>query len=64
LGAAHSAWANWYLENEEYGKARQAIGAALKYEITLNLFAKWMLAWIAPKVARRFAPKSAFFFPK
>jgi hypothetical protein len=61
---AHRAWANWYLENEEYGKARQAMGAALKYQITLNMFAKWVLAWIAPKVARRFAPKSASFFPK
>ena len=40
------------------------MGAALKYQITLNMFAKWVLAWIAPKVARRFAPKSASFFPK
>ncbi len=64
LRAIHSAWANLYLENEEYSKARRATGAALKYEITLGLFAKWMLAWIAPKVARRFAPNSASFFPK
>jgi glycosyltransferase involved in cell wall biosynthesis len=63
LRAIHSAWANWYLENEEYDKARRAIGAALKYQITLTLIAKWMLAWIAPKVARRLAPKSASFFP-
>jgi glycosyltransferase involved in cell wall biosynthesis len=63
LSAIHSAWANLYLENEEYGKARRAIGAALKYEITLSLLAKWMLAWIAPRVARRIAPKSASFFP-
>lgn len=62
LRAIHSAWANWYLENEEYDKALRATGVALKYEITLTLLAKWILAWIAPKVARRIAPKSASFF--
>ena len=64
MRAAHSAWANWYLENGEYDKARRSIGAALKYEITVNLFIKWMLVWIAPRVARRIAPKSSSFFPK
>lgn len=62
LRATHSAWANWYLENDKYDKARQAIGAALKCEITLTLLAKWMLVRIAPKVARTIAPKSASFF--
>ena len=64
LRTTHSTWANLYLENGEYDKARRAIGAALKYEITFTLLAKWMIAWIAPKVARRIAPKSATFFPK
>jgi glycosyltransferase involved in cell wall biosynthesis len=63
LREIHSAWANFYLENEEYGKARRAIGTALKYEITPALLAKWMLVWVTPKVARRYTPKSASFFP-
>src|ERR1700733_13432172 len=41
LRAIHSAWANLYLEKEEYDKARRAISAALKYETTPTLLAKW-----------------------
>ncbi len=62
LRGIHSAWANWYLEIGDYGKARRAINAALKYEVTLPLLAKWTLAHLAPRVARKIAPKSGSFF--
>jgi glycosyltransferase involved in cell wall biosynthesis len=63
LRAIHSAWANLFLEKEEYGKACRAISMALAYGITPVLIAKWMLVWVTPKVARRYAPKSESFFP-
>src|SRR5208283_3297783 len=34
LRALHSEWANWYLENERYDEARQAVTRAVKYELT------------------------------
>jgi glycosyltransferase involved in cell wall biosynthesis len=61
LRAIHSAQANLYLENENYKKAREAIGIAIQYQTTWALVGKWLLVNLAPKVARSLAPKSATF---
>jgi glycosyltransferase involved in cell wall biosynthesis len=53
LRSTHSHWANWYLTNEQYNEARLAVSSALHYEFTSTLALKWMLARIAPTVARR-----------
>ncbi|MGE5057535.1 MAG: glycosyltransferase family 2 protein [Acidobacteriota bacterium] len=53
LATVHSGWANWYLEQEEYGKARKAVSRAAKLDLTLNIAAKWMLTWATPQLALR-----------
>ena len=58
LRAVHSEWANWYLEKEQYEKARQAVARAIKYELTLGLLVKWVLIWFVPSLAKRIAAKS------
>ena len=58
LRCAHSAWANWYLEQGRYKDARNAARAALGYEITAGLLVKWMLTKVAPGLARKIAPKA------
>jgi glycosyltransferase involved in cell wall biosynthesis len=58
LRQAYSAWANWYLETEQYEQARRALSKAMKIELTGPLMIKWMLAWIAPSFARKLAPKT------
>lgn len=58
LGALHSHWANWYLENGRYDEARQAVSRAVKHKITLALTVKWALTWLAPALARRITPKT------
>jgi len=58
LRAVHSMWANWYLENRRYAEARHAISKAMTYEFTPNLALKWMLANIAPFIARKVVPSS------
>jgi len=57
LRCVHSAWANWYLEHGRYDDARNALRAAVGYEITAGLLIKWALAQVAPGFARKIAPK-------
>ena len=57
LRCAHSAWANWYLEQGRYGDARNAVRAAMGYEVTAGLLMKWLLTQVAPGLARKIAPK-------
>jgi glycosyltransferase involved in cell wall biosynthesis len=57
LREIHSAWTNWHLEHERYEQARQAVSAAIKYELTSKLAVKWALTHVAPRWARRIAPK-------
>jgi glycosyltransferase involved in cell wall biosynthesis len=59
LMGTHSGWANWYLENKQFDNARRAVSEAMKYHITPKLAFKWLLTWIAPRVARRLIPKTA-----
>jgi glycosyltransferase involved in cell wall biosynthesis len=58
LGALHSHWANWYLENRRYTEARQAVSRAVKHKVTLGTTVKWALTWLAPGLARRITPKT------
>lgn len=58
LGALHSHWANWYLENGRYDEARQAVSRAVRHKLTLGTTAKWALIWVAPALARRITPKT------
>ena len=57
LRIVYSAWANWYLERERYEEARQAVGKAIKCELTTTLAIKWTLMYVAPSLARRISPK-------
>ncbi len=57
LRHVHSAWANWYLEHEQYKEAREAVSKAIKYELTSKLAIKWALTYFAPSFARRISPK-------
>lgn len=52
LRAAHSSLANWHLENGDYEKARQAIARAIKYQLTPNLVAKWILTRFSPRLMK------------
>jgi glycosyltransferase involved in cell wall biosynthesis len=58
LGALHSHWANWYLENGRYDEAREAVSQAVKYKLAPGTTVKWALTWLAPAVARRITPKT------
>ena len=62
LGGVHSAWTNWYLEEKQFDRARQAISTAIKYQMTLRLAIKWALTWIVPHIARWTAPRTASMF--
>ena len=53
LGEIHSGWANWYLQNGQYGKAREALRKAAQLDPTLNIAMKWLLTWISPRLALR-----------
>jgi hypothetical protein len=57
LRHVHSAWANWYLEHEQYEEARRAVSRAIKYQFTPTLAIKWTLTRVAPSFARRISPK-------
>jgi glycosyltransferase involved in cell wall biosynthesis len=58
LRQAHSAWANWCLETGRYDEAREALYAAMKIDPSIALTVKWILAWMAPSLARKLAPKA------
>jgi glycosyltransferase involved in cell wall biosynthesis len=58
LGALHSHWANWHLENRRYHEARLAVSRAVKSKVALGTALKWALTWLAPGLARRITPKT------
>ena len=58
LGALHSHWANWHLENGRYEEARQAVSKALKHKPAPGTTVKWALTWLAPAIARRITPRT------
>lgn len=53
LSLIHSGWANWYLEKGNYAKARASALSAMRENLTLNFAAKWLLAWVSPRLALR-----------
>jgi glycosyltransferase involved in cell wall biosynthesis len=53
LRSVHSHWTNWYLANEQYNEARQAVSRALHYGYTPNLAIKWTITRIAPTLGRK-----------
>jgi glycosyltransferase involved in cell wall biosynthesis len=59
LMGIHSGWTNWYLENQQFDNARRAVSRAIKYHMTPQLAFKWLLAWVAPRVARKLVPKTS-----
>lgn len=58
LRAVHSGWANWYLQTEQFDRAREAVSTAMKYQVTPQLAMKWALTWTAPRIVRKIAPKT------
>jgi glycosyltransferase involved in cell wall biosynthesis len=53
LRSVHSGWVNWYLETEQYAKAREAALRAAQTDLTFNVAVKWLLTWVSPRVALR-----------
>jgi glycosyltransferase involved in cell wall biosynthesis len=56
LRRVHSAWANLYLERDQFDLARHAVSTAIGCEFTGTLAVKWLLIRIAPRIAKRFTP--------
>lgn len=57
LQRVHSAWTNWYLEQEKYDSAASSMREALGYEVSARLLTKWMMMHLAPSLTRKIAPK-------
>ena len=53
LQEIHNEWANWYLINQDYNKARQSIARAVDLKLTVNVALKWILIEFAPALARQ-----------
>ena len=53
MRAVHSRWADWYLENRQYEKAREALSRAAQYGLTSKMVVKWALTQIVPQLARQ-----------
>jgi glycosyltransferase involved in cell wall biosynthesis len=53
LAAVHSEWANLYLEQHQYEKAREAAADAARTYLTPNLALKWALTRSTPGIARK-----------
>jgi glycosyltransferase involved in cell wall biosynthesis len=53
LRAVHSGWVNWYLETEQYAKAREAASRAAQTDLTFKVAVKWLLTWASPRLALR-----------
>jgi glycosyltransferase involved in cell wall biosynthesis len=52
LRAIHSQWANWYLRNGNYEKARKSISQAAKYDLAPGVALKWVLTQATPGLAK------------
>jgi glycosyltransferase involved in cell wall biosynthesis len=53
LAAVHSGWANWFLRQGEYGKAKNSIAEALRVRGTLSIAVKSALIRCAPRMTRK-----------
>lgn len=54
LRSIHSSWANWYIEQDEYKKARASMAEALKCSFRLELAIKLMLLRVFPRQLKWF----------
>jgi glycosyltransferase involved in cell wall biosynthesis len=54
LRDVYSGWANYYLEQLEYMKAREAMARAIQHEFNATTALKWVLTAVAPAVTRRY----------
>ena len=54
LRSIHSSWANWYIEQDQYKKARTSIRTALKYGFRIELAAKLILLRMFPRQLKSF----------
>jgi len=61
LRGTHSAWTNWYLENERYDDAQKEISKAIGFGSGPKAVMKWALARTAPWLARELSSKSLFY---
>jgi len=52
LAAIHSSWANLYFARGDYGKAREAISSAAKYDLTTSLALKWVLSRLSTNLTK------------
>lgn len=59
LQSTHCHWANFHLENRQYGRARHAVSRAIRYKISPKMSVKWALTWTAPALAARISGKSS-----
>jgi glycosyltransferase involved in cell wall biosynthesis len=57
LQRVHSAWTNWYLEQEKYDSAVSSMREALGYEVTTKLITKWLMMQLSPVLTRKIAPR-------
>jgi glycosyltransferase involved in cell wall biosynthesis len=53
LGSVHSGWTNWYLENKQHERAREAVSRAARLNLTANIAMKWLMTQISPSLALR-----------
>jgi glycosyltransferase involved in cell wall biosynthesis len=53
LRTIHSQWTNWHLRHGNYERARQSISKAAKYDLAPGVALKWILAQVAPGVAKK-----------
>lgn len=51
LRSVHSGWVNWYLETQQYARAREAALRAAQTDLTFNVALKWLLSWTSPRLA-------------
>jgi len=52
LQEVHGAWSSWYLIDNQYVQARNALRIALRYKLTLKDSVKWFLVGLMPSLAR------------
>jgi glycosyltransferase involved in cell wall biosynthesis len=53
LSSVHSGLANCRLDAGDYQSARNEISRAARFDLTLNIAAKWLLVWMSPRLALR-----------
>ena len=58
LSAVHSGWANVFLQNEDYDRARKAVTEAATMHLTPGIAVKWVLTRSVPGLVRKMGVKA------